>query len=236
MADKKRPPLDKYNTPVGVARYPHLNSPDTRFDDPGIYKCDIILPVEDGAVQELITYLTGIRDKRFKAEKEDAKKGKKFVKADIFELEIDDAGDETGNLILKTKLNSVGKDKSGKTWTNEPRLFDSEGNPIPSETQIWSGTRLIIAGTVNPYAMTNTVIVEKKGKQTKKKITSVGVSLKCKGVQVLELVTGGDATAESFGFGTHSDGYQTEAAEAGLGQADDDSMTPPSDDGDEEDF
>ena len=235
MADKKRPPLPKFNTPVGVGRYPHLNSPDTRFDDEGVYKCDLLLPVEADDTQEMITYLEGIRDERYKAEKADAKKGKKFSKAAVFELELDDAGDETGNLILKTKLNAIGRNKAkDEEWTNEPRLFDSNGNPIPSETQIWSGSKLIIAGTVNSYAMTNTVIVEKKGKQTKKKITSVGVSLKCKGVQVLELVTGGEATAESFGFGAHSDGYQTEAAKAGLGN--DEPEGGDSDEGDEEDF
>ncbi len=236
MADKKRPPLPKFNTPVGVGRYPHLNSPDTRFDDEGVYKCDLLLPVEADDTQELITYLEGIRDERYKAEKADAKKGKKFSKAAVFELELDDAGDETGNLILKTKLNAVGRDKSGKEWTNEPRLFDSNGNPMPSETQIWSGSKLIIAGTVNSYAMVKEVIIEKKGKQTKKKITYVGVSLKCKGVQVLELVTGGEATAESFGFGTHSDGYQTEAAEAGLGKGPADDEEGEEGEEDEEDF
>jgi len=187
--------------------------------------------------QELIKYLEGIRNKRYKAEKKDAKKGKKFIKADVFEMELDDAGDETGNIIFKTKLNAIGRNKAkDEEWKNTPKLFDSTGEPLASDVQIWSGSKLIIAGTVNSYAMTNTVIVEKKGKQTKKKITSVGVSLKCKGVQVLELVTGGEATAESFGFGTHSDGYQTEAAEVGLGkQADDDNMTPPSGEN-EEDF
>jgi len=217
MADKKRPPLPKFNTPVGVARYPHLNKPDTRFDDDGVYKCDLIVP-DDDAARELITYLEGIRDERFKSAKADAKKGKKFTKAEVFEMEIDDAGDETGNIIFKTKLNAIGRNKAkDEEWKNEPKLFDSAGTPLAPEIQIWSGSKLIIAGTVNAYAMTNTVIVEKKGKQTKKKITSVGVSLKCKGVQVLELVTGGDATAESFGFGAHDDGYQTEATKAGLG-------------------
>ena len=216
MADKKRPPLPKFNTPVGVARYPHLNNPDTRFDADGVYKCDLIVKFNKAA-KELIKYLEGIRDKRFKAEKKDAKKGKKFTKADVYSMELDDAGDETGNIILKTKLDAIGRNKDkGKEWKNSPKLFDSTGEPLASDVQIWSGSKLIIAGTVNSYAMTNKVLVEKDGKTTEKKITSVGVSLKCKGVQVLELVTGGDATAESFGFGQHEDGYQTEASKAGL--------------------
>ncbi len=228
MADKKRPPLPKFNTPVGVARYPHLNKPDTRFDSEGKYKCDLLLEAEADDTKELLKYLMGIRDKRYKAEKKAAKKKKKFTKAAVFEVEVDDVGDETGKIILKTSLNAVGRNKATKEeWTNEPRLFDSTGTPLAQDTQIWSGSKLIIAGTVNSYAMVNEVIVQREGKEdAKKKITSVGVSLKCKGVQVIELVTGGEATAESFGFGQHDDGYQTEASEAGLGEGGGDDEGP----------
>jgi len=244
MAKDKRPPLPKFNTPVGVARYPHLNKPDTRFDDEGMYKCDLILDAEEAPVTELVDYLTGIRDERFKAEKKQAKKDgkkKKFSKAPIFELDLDEAGDETGKIILKTKLNAVGHNKAkDETWTNEPRLFDSNGNPLSPEVQVWSGSKLIIAGTVNSYAMVNKVLVEKPdGTTVEKKITSVGVSLKCKGVQVIELVTGGEATAESFGFGNVAGGYESDAAKVGLGnqdEGDEGDDGDDDDDGDEDDF
>ena len=237
MADKKRPPLPKFNTPVGVARYPHLNQPDTRFDDDGVYHVDLLLPADNAKVQELITYLEGIRDEHFKAEKKQAKKDgkrKKFVKAPIALPDLDDAGDETGNLILKTKLKAIAR-HNGEEWKKEPRLFDDSKPPQPvSKTvAIWSGSKLIVAGKVIVYAMTSKVLVEKDGKQTEKKITSVGVSLKCEAVQIMELVTGTGATAEDYGLTGSGEGYQTEASKLGLGEgsADDEEGEE-----DEEDF
>ncbi len=189
----KRKPLPKYNTPQGIARYPHLNKPDTRFDDEGVYKCDLIVPADAPETLELIEYLEGIRDEKF--DELDAKKQKTYSKADVCEVELDDAGDETGNVIFKTKLNAVGHSKkTGESWDNEPKLFDSFGRPVDrEEIQVWSGSKLIIAGKVMPYAMGST--------------KSVGVSLKCEGVQIIELVSGGGATAESFGFGSHEGGF-----------------------------
>lgn len=187
----KRKPLPKYNTPIGVARYPHLNKADTRFDDDGVYKCDLIVPADEAA--ELVEYLEGIRDEFF--DSLDAKKKKQYSKAPVCEDELDDAGDETGNVIFKTKLNAVGRNDKGDEWTNEPKLFDSFGNPVDRDAvQIWSGSKLIIAGVVRTYAMGST--------------KSVGVSLKCDGVQIVELVTGGQATADTFGFKPQGNGFQ----------------------------
>lgn len=204
MATRK--PLPKYNTPKGRARYPHLNKPDTRFDDDGVYKVDLIVAREDA--EELIEYLEGIRDEKF--DQLDATKQKQYSKAPVCEAELDDAGDETGNVIFKTKLPAIGKNnKTGETWTREPKLFDSFGRPVdPDDVQIWSGSTLIVAGKVMPYAMGSTKMV--------------GVSLKCEGVQIVELVTGGNATAESFGFTAQDDGFSFEDDDAPAARRDDD--------------
>lgn len=231
----KRKPLPKFNTPIGVARYPHLNKPDTKFDAEGKYKCDLILDGNAAATKELITYLEGLRDERFEAE--ETKKGVKKIAMAVYEDELDDAGDETGNVIIKTSLNAVGKNKAtGETWTNEPKLFDSQGNPLPSDVQVWSGSKLIVAGTAGSYAMTSEVLNESTGKT--KKIVKVGISLKCRGVQVVELVSGGGQTADSFGFGKQSGGYQAPAARAGLGQQDESEEQggESEDDGDDDEF
>ena len=213
----KKIPLKKFNTPVGVAKYPHLNKPDTRFDDAGVYKCDVIVAANGEGVQELVTYLEGIRDAKF--DELDAKKQKTYTRAPVCEVELDDAGDETGNIVFKTKLNAVGQNKTtGDTWLNTPKLFDSTGNPLPSDTAIWSGSKLIIAGKVMPYAMGSTKLV--------------GVSLKCDGVQVIELVSGGGQTADSFGFGKVDGGFQSQASEAGFTPK----AAPQDEDEDEDDF
>lgn len=216
---KKRPPLPKYNTPIGTARYPHLNTPDTRFDDDGVYKCDHIAPADSEETQQLIERLEGIVDKTFEEEL-DAKQKKQFQKAPVCEVELDEAGDETGNVIFKTKLNAIGRNKkTGEEWENKPKLFDSQGNPLPETVEIWSGSKIIIAGSVRPYVVA----------ATKK----VGVTLRCNGVQVIELVTRGGATADSFGFGKYDDGYQTDAAQAGFGNSSETEDDTPEDDDDE---
>ncbi len=45
----------KLMSPKGVASYPHLNRPDTKFDDRGVYKVDLIVPAAqaEGFIAEL---------------------------------------------------------------------------------------------------------------------------------------------------------------------------------------
>jgi len=104
---------------------------------------------------------------------------------------------------------------------------------MPDDTQVWSGSKAIVAGTIRPYAMTDKMLVD--GKQ--KTITTVGVTCYCRGVQIIELVKGAEKSAASFGFGAVAGGYQAEAAQAGLGNQDDAADESGDDeDGDEDEF
>ena len=40
-------PSKTITTPAGVARYPHLNRPDTKFDEIGVYKVNLELTAEE---------------------------------------------------------------------------------------------------------------------------------------------------------------------------------------------
>jgi hypothetical protein len=232
LADKKvkRP---TYTTPVGIARYPHLNKADTRFNADGDYKCDVRLVADDAATTALIERLETLRDEKLAEFEANEKKAKdKIEVASVFTTEFDDEGNETGYVIIKTKLNATGKDKKGEVFTNEPKLFDAESNVMPKSVQIWSGSKVIVAGTVNTYAF-----VKKMDKKSGAREIEVGVSLKCRGVQVIELVSGGGQTAESFGFKKQA-GYKAPAAAAGIGSNDDGDADAPAtestDDGDTE--
>jgi len=45
-------------TPVGIASYPHLNKPDTRFDDDGVYQVDLILDKNEvKAIEKIVSPL-----------------------------------------------------------------------------------------------------------------------------------------------------------------------------------
>lgn len=238
MAKQKGPKRPTFTTPVGDARFPHLNKPDTRFNAAGDYKCDVRLLADDAA--PLIEQLEAIRDKFLEEWKEsDAHKPKlDTVEIDeVYTVDRDDEGNETGYVIIKTKLNATGEDKkTGETWTNEPKLFDAEGEPMPKSVQIWSGSKVIVAGTVNTYAF-----VKKLDKKSGKREIAVGVSLKCRGVQVIKLVSGGGQTAESFGFRKQA-GYKAPSAqnaardESDDGDTDDAPATGDGKSGDNEEF
>ena len=61
---------EKFVTPEGVAVYPHLVRPDTKFDSDGVYTVQIA--IESGAAQKFIAQLEAARDKfakEFAAEK-----------------------------------------------------------------------------------------------------------------------------------------------------------------------
>ncbi len=210
MADEKRTPLAKYNTPAGTASYPHLTKPDTKFNDEGEYKCDVIMPAAEAT--ELVDYLEGIRDAYIPTVKK--KKGVRQLVAPVFTYELDDADEPSGNVIIRTKLKASGTRKDGETWSEKPNLFDSDGNPLAAGIDVWSGSRVIVAGTVKPYDMTVDSI-DAEGAPCK--ISKIGVSLACRGVQIIELVSAGEKTAASYGFAPVEGGYKTAAAEAGLG-------------------
>lgn len=216
MADKK-PKRPTYTTSVGIAKYPKLNEPDTKFKAEGEYKVDLRVLADDAA--PLIEQLETLRDKFW--DEQDAKVRKTYKKADVYTVETDDEGNETGYVIFKTKLDRIGKSKD-KTWENEPKLFDAEGNDFPRDKEIWSGSKLIVAGTVSLYAMPSTKMV--------------GVSLRCNGVQVIELKSGGERDASSFGF-KKQEGYRAPSAQSAAreaaGEDDSDGDDAPAGDGEE---
>ena len=43
MAEK----LIEFTTPKGIAQYPWLSKPDTKFNEEGVYKVDLIIPKSD---------------------------------------------------------------------------------------------------------------------------------------------------------------------------------------------
>jgi hypothetical protein len=171
-------------TPKGKAVYPHLVEPDTKFDPEGVYKVDLSIPADEAA--PLVEQLEAIRDEYVEKtldEAEGKKKAalKKFTVADVFDEEVDDEGEETGNLIFHFKLKAHVETKSGKSFDQAPRIVDAKNNKFPEDKNIWGGSILRVAGEVFPYAMAAT--------------KEFGLSLRCKHIQVIELVEGGSGSS-----------------------------------------
>lgn len=223
--------LKTFTTPRGAFVYPHLVEPDTRFNADGEYNVKLALDedVANEFAAPLLEQLEEFIDEKIPEIKERIKtaKGAKLKKAkalyvqaqerevnDLLEAEVDDEGEDTGRWLLKFKLAAHVKTKAGKEWDQKPKLFDSQANEITEALAIWSGTEGKISGEIMPY------FIEKDG--------VFGLSLRCKGAQILKLVSGGGASASDMGFGAEEDGYESEGGAAGFTPEDDD------DDGEEE--
>lgn len=185
-----KPKLEKFVTPVGVAVYPHLVRPDTKFDSDGVYTAQVAIEADDAA--KLIEQLENARD-TFAAEfkKENKAKFAKATIAAVYEDEIDDEGELTGRVLIRAKQKAIIRGRDGEEYVKTVKLFDAQNNRI-TPSSVWGGSRLILAGVLIPYYMAST--------------KEVGVSLRLGAAQILELVEGDGGNAESFGFG-EQEGY-----------------------------
>ena len=211
MADKKK--FQSYVTPRGVAVYPKLNTPDTKFSEQGMYTVKLAFdPDSDPKAAAFLAQLEELHEAGVEAMKEenrltDAKI--KATKVDIYPVVTDeldaDTSEPTGRKLVNFKSYATKKGDDGKTMVpkDPPRLFDSKGKPITKESRpnIGSGSVLIVEFSVAPY-------------YTAKKL---GVSLYIAAVQLIKLVewTGG---AGNFEAQDDEDGYSV-GAESEFGAA-----------------
>lgn len=182
-------------TPAGIAVWPHLNKPDTKFNPDGDYRTGLRLTAEDAA--PVLAKIQAIMDEGYATACKE-KKNPKLKKADLpIKEEMDDDGNPTGNVVLNFKLKSKIKAKDGTIIEKKPGIFDAKGKVIAiDKTPIWGGSRIKVAFEAFAFYVP---------------ALGAGVSLRLKGVQVLELVSGGQ-TAEAMGFGKE-DGYEAQAEE-----------------------
>ena len=185
-------------SPRGVFVFPHLNTPDTKFKDEGEYHVKLRLSADDPATQALMQLCDREAAKALEeaqaGESSPAKRKRWETKYLPYEMEEDEDGEETGNVLFKFKSRASGVvKKTGKAWSRKIKLFDAKLNPINEE--IWGGTEGKVSFEVMPYAPTTQV--------------GASVSLSIVGVQVLKLVTGGGADPEGMGF-DEEDGFEGE--------------------------
>ena len=177
----------------GIARYPWLNKPDTKFDAAGVYKVDLELDAETAApLVELCERLQDAAAKEYAA----AKKGKKAKLVDLpIQPQLDpETGEETGNYILRAKMKASGVTKKGKAWNRVVPIFDAKGKP--ASIDIYGGSEIILA--VKPHGWSNP-----KGE--------CSVTFYLEGVQVIKPSKGsGGASASGLGFGSVEGGYVAE--------------------------
>ena len=184
-------------TPAGIAVYPKLNEPDTKFDPDGTYSVRLKLTDEEAA--PLIETIDKLIDEAFDAAVEEAKTPaakKKIKRADVpYKAEEDDQGEPTGYTIFNFKRKASGTTKEGKSWAFTCPVFDAKLKPVDlTKVKIGGGSTIVVSYSAAPFNVP---------------ALGVGASLRLEAVQLLGLKELGAKDASSFGFGV-SDGFEAE--------------------------
>ena len=171
--------LINYTTSTGIAIYPHLTQPDTKYNANGEYKVSLSLTEQEAApLKKLI-------------EQEKAKalamvpEGKKAKESDApYFNETDDEGQETGRTVFKFKMKAKVQNRQGQTIELQPRLFDAQGT-IFTPDSVWGGSKIRVSTDLVPYYVA---------------AVGAGVTLRLKAVQIIDLKSGGGTDASAYGF------------------------------------
>lgn len=175
-------------TPMGVASYPWVTKPDTKFNADGEYSISLTFRDDDAAIT---TLLNQELDKSLEKAKEE-NQGKKIKQADSPVVENDD-----GTITLKFKLKAKVTPKNGEPFEQRPALFDSKNKPLGRDVKIGGGSKVKVAFEVIPFYTA---------------LVGAGISLRLKAVQLIDLVEYAGGDGGSYGFG-ETDGYEAQASE-----------------------
>lgn len=181
MNQKKK--LVSIVSPKGLASYPFLNKPSTKFKPEGEYSVKLILNSEDGA--KFVDQVKAVLRDAYKEQCALIKKDK-LKMADFPWKEVED-----GKIEVKFSQTASFKSKAGEVYERKIALFDTKGNPV-SET-IGSSSVLRCAADIYPWYTP---------------VLGMGVSLRLKAVQVVDLVAPSRIlSADAYGFSAEEEGY-----------------------------
>lgn len=193
-------------TPKGIAVFPKLSEPDTKFKPEGEYTIKVKLPLNDQETQDLIGKLkTAFDAAPAEMARRDSKLvGKKLKRANLPYVIDEEEG--TVTVTAKMKASGGGGTTGKKPWTRTPNVFDALKRRLDmKEVRVGGGS--IVRVCFEPSAYFTAAV-------------GCGVTLRLEAVQVIEVKTFGGGNAESFGFGEEegddiapSPPAKTEAAE-----------------------
>jgi len=217
MADK----IPQHISPKGVFMYPKLTKPDTKFKAEGEFSVKLSVPLAEA--RDLMKMADEAAAESLANAKENAgspaKANKWETKYLPYEVEEDEDGNETGNVIFKFNSKASGVTKDGKPWKRKGvSLVDAAGKPMRN-VDVWGGTIGYIAFKLIPYAPT----------------AQVGASVKFQldAAQIIKLVQGGERDGASFGFAAE-EGFSVE--DLPDEEEDEDDIDVDDDEEDEKDF
>ena len=183
----------KVVSPKGSALWCKVTEPERTFNAKGTYATELVVDPNDPTVIAFIDKLEALRDEAFNEAKSTLKPAQatKLAKKDVYTEEVDAAGNLTGNIKFKFKLDNVDDREVGR---NKVQVYDSgagKARPevIKSVPLIGNGSIIKCGAYANPYYMANGNVI--------------GISLMWQTMQVLSLVEYGG----SNDFESEEEGY-----------------------------
>jgi len=166
----------KLVTPKGKALWCKVVEPERTYNDKGTYSTNLVLDPKDPKTKELVDTLTAMRDEAYdqilESDLKPADK-KKLNKKDIFDEEYDADDNETGNIIIKMKLDNV-DDKTANDWVDKVYVKDAAGNMMDVVPLIGNGSTIRCVVWAKAYHMAST--------------NQVGITLGWNKMQLIDLV------------------------------------------------
>lgn len=187
----EKPKYEAFTSPIGEAVFPWITKADTAHDANGVFKTDLSVPFE--AAQEFIAKLEKARDafvQTLPIAKQKALAPKPVYTEEITrpvypegasdeeKQAIRDAwqGEPTGNVLFRFKMKNNVVLKDGTTFSQEPVVVHADtGEAV--DGAVYGGSTIRVRGQIVPYKNDAAGIV--------------GLSLRMKAVQVIDLVGGG---------------------------------------------
>jgi hypothetical protein len=159
--------------------------PNKKFVKPhGVY--DVAINVEPERAEKLCEYLDDLAQKKLDQAIKDAPANKKTQLAESLSIvptgskSRDMDGNETGETLIKAKLQAVVDLKDGGSFTQKPVVFDSEVTPITEPVKVTAKSTVKIVVEPYPYVMLSN--------------KTVGVSLRFKQLQIIHLAESMDTS------------------------------------------
>lgn len=231
---------EQHTSPIGVAVYPHLHAPDTKYNKDGKYSTKVRFSGDDAdsmrslldsqadaAYESALETLTEKAKGKTPAARQ-AYAAKNVIRHTPYEVELDEDGNETDSILVPFNMNASGVREDGSRWENRPGLYDGTGALVEPGLRVGGGSRVRIRFFLKPYYMAST------------KLGSV--SPKLVAAQIIELQTWGARSAEDYGFDVEEDSF--DASKVGSSafatqprdDEDEGDGDPFADDGSDEDF
>lgn len=167
----------------GNALWAKVFEPDTRYVPEGEYSIQVSMPETQAA--EVCEQLESMAQAKLSEVVKEQPKLKAVLSTRIpFDLDTDEAGNPTGNILFKTKMKARIKSRDGRVYEQKPAVVDAKRTPMDGSQLIGNGSLVKVAVEPVPYMMQST--------------KQVGVTLRLKAVQIINLVEYGKTATSIF--------------------------------------